>query len=170
VDAQFADKPNAVAMRNWTYTVGIAQNTFEGTDAELGVMPMPKGPNGSWAALGGWLMAVNPHTDNKAASLEVLKAFHSDEVQMATLNGPGFLPHQPGLFEGEATEHPVYGDFMNTLGYASENAIARPVTPVWSQQTDAVSTEVNAALRKTKTPQEAMGTLAEKLQDLEDIA
>lgn len=170
VDAQFADDPNAVAMRNWTYTMGIAQDTFEGTEAELGVMPMPSGPNGSWAALGGWLMAVNPHTDSQAASLEVLRAFHSDEVQMATLNGPGFLPHQPSLFEGEATEHPVYGDFMDTLGYASENAIARPVTPVWAQQTDAVATEVNAALRRTKTPQEAMETLAGQLQELEDIA
>lgn len=170
VDAQFADKPNAVAMRNWTYTMGIAQNTFEGTEAELGVMPMPRGPNGSWSALGGWLMAVNPHTDNKSASLEVLKAFHSDEVQMATLDGPGFLPHQSSLFTGEATEHPVYGDYMDTLSYASKNSIARPVTPVWSQQTDAVSTEVNAALRKTKTPQKAMSTLAGKLRDLEELA
>jgi len=169
-DAQFADKPNAVAMRNWTYTMSTTQDTYEGTDAELGVMPMPKGQNGSWASLGGWLMAVNPHTDNKRAALEVLKAFHSQEVQMATLNGPGFLPHQPSLFEGEATEHPVYGDYMNTLSYAAENSIARPVTAVWSKQTDAVATEVNAALRKTKTPTKAMNQLETKLQDLEEIA
>lgn len=169
VDAQFADKPNAVAMRNWTYSIGIAQDTFEGTDAELGVMPMPRGPNGSWAALGGWLMTVNPNTDSKQAALQVLKAFHSEEVQMATLNGPGFLPHEPELFSGAATEHPVYGDYMDTLSYAGEHSIARPVTPVWPQQTTAAASEINAALRKEKDPAEAMQSLQSKLEELEDL-
>jgi ABC-type glycerol-3-phosphate transport system substrate-binding protein len=170
VDAQFADKPNAVAMRNWTYTMGIAQSTYEGTDAELGVMPMPSGRNGSWAALGGWLMAVNPHTNDREAALTVLEAFHSEEVQMATLNGPGFLPHQPDLFSGSATEHPVYGEYMDTLGWAGEHAIARPVTPVWPQQTTAVATEVNAALRRTKSPRAALRSVKETFRQTEALA
>ncbi len=169
VDAQFADKPNAVAIRSWTYTIGIAQDTYDGTDAELGVMPMPKGANGSWAALGGWLMAVNPHTNLTEDTLEVLKAFHSEEVQMATLNGPGFIPHQPSLFEGAAQDHPVYGDFMDTLSYAGQNAIARPVTPVWPQQTGSTATEVNSALRKAKSPTEAMQELETTFKDLEAL-
>jgi hypothetical protein len=169
VDAQFADKPNAVAIRSWTYTIGIAQSTYEGTEAELGVMPMPKGENGSWAALGGWLMAVNPHTNLKDEALEVLKAFHSEEVQMATLNGPGFIPHQPSLFTGAATEHPVYGDYMDTLGWAGEHSIARPVTPVWPKQTGAVATEVNAALRRAKTPQRAMQDVKSRFSALEAL-
>jgi len=170
VDAQFADNPNAVAMRNWTYTMGIAQDTFEGTDAELGVMPLPRGENGSWAALGGWLMAVNPHTTSRADALEVLRAFHSEEVQMATLNGPGFLPHQPELFSGSAADHPVYGEYMNTLGWAGQRAIARPTTPVWPQQTTAVATEVNASLRQTKSPQAAMRSVRETFQQTEGLA
>jgi len=170
VDAQFADKPNAVATRNWTYSIGIARSTYEGTEAELGVMPMPKGENGSWAALGGWLMAVNPHTNQREAALEVLRAFHSEEVQMATLNGPGFLPHQPDLFTGSATEHPVYGEYMDTLAWAGEHSVARPVTPVWPQQTDAVATEVNAALRKTKSPKAAMASVKETFEQTEGLA
>ena len=169
VDAQFADKPNAVAMRNWTYTIGITQETYADTDAELGVMPLPRGENGSWAALGGWLMAANPHSNVLDDALRVLRAFHSEPVQMATLNGPGFLPHQPSLFSGDATDHPVYGEFMDTLGWVGEHSIARPVTPVWPQQTSAVSTEVNAALRRTKSPQAAMRSVKETFRQTERL-
>ncbi len=170
VDAQFADRPNAVAMRNWTYTMAITQSTYEGTEAELGVMPMPRGTNGSAAALGGWLMGVNPHTTSLRDSLEVLKAFHSEAVQMATLNGPGFLPHQPKLFSGSATEHPVYGEFIDTLAWSGEHSVARPVTPVWPEQTGAVATEVNAALRKAKSPQAATASLRETFEQTEQLA
>ncbi|MFB6168708.1 MAG: extracellular solute-binding protein [Haloferacaceae archaeon] len=169
VDAQFADRPNAVAIRSWTYTMGIAQSTFEGTPAELGVMPMPAGEGGSWAALGGWLMAANPNSTNLDQTLEVLKAFHSDEVQMATLNGPGFIPHEPSLFSGAATEHPVYGEFMDTLGWAGEHSVPRPVTPVWPQQSGAVATNVNAALRKSKSPTKAMTDIKETFSETEKL-
>jgi len=170
VDAQFADKPNAVALRSWTYTMGIAQSTFEDTRAELGVMPMPAGEGGSFAALGGWLMAANPNSDNLDQTLEVLKAFHSEEVQMATLNGPGFIPHEPSLFSGAATDHPVYGQFMNSLGWAGEHSVPRPVTPVWPQQSGAVATNVNAALREAKEPTQAMRDVKATFRETEQLA
>src|SRR6056297_3652032 len=67
-DGAFVGDANAVAMRNWVYTIGLAADQFTG-DQELGVMQMPYGVpeeeaaypelGGSVAALGGWLIGVS---------------------------------------------------------------------------------------------------------------
>ena len=177
-DGAFVSDANAVAMRNWAYTIGLAEDQFT-DDQELGVMPMPYGvpesesPNeglgGTSAALGGWLVGVNPYTPDKEAALEVVQAFHSREVQEAQLNGPGFLPHQPDLVEELAGDHSAYGEYTETLRLTGDNTVARPVTPVWSQQSQQAYQEINDALQRRKTPETAMNDLASTLTELENI-
>jgi len=179
-DGAFVGDSNAVAMRNWTYTVGMAEGDEEFTDGEeLGVMPMPYGRTesevdydglgGTIAAQGGWLLTVNPNTNDLDETLEVLGAVHSEEVQQATLNGPGFLPHQPDLVESLLPDHPAFGDYAETYALAGESAVSRPVTAVWPDQSQNVHQEVNDAFRGEKTPEAATSTLAGALEDLENI-
>jgi len=179
-DGAFVGDSNAVAMRNWTYTIGMAEGDEQFTDGEeLGVMPMPYGRaeseadtdglGGTVAAQGGWLLGVNPHTDNLADTLEVLQAVHSEEVQAAVLDGPGFLPHQPDLVEELAGDHPAFGEYSETLAVAGDNAVSRPVTPVWPQQSQQVHQEVNDAFQGNKTPTEAMSDLSASMADLETL-
>jgi ABC-type glycerol-3-phosphate transport system substrate-binding protein len=178
-DGAFVGDVNAVAMRNWTYTIPLAEDQFE-AGQELGVMPMPygvqeseaayEGLGGTAAALGGWLVAANPNTADLESTLEVLQAFHSAEVQEAQLNGPGFLPHQPDLVESLAGEHPAFGDYSETLRIAGDNTVARPVTPVWSQQSQEAYQDINDALQGRKQPAEAMSDLEGSFIDLENIS
>jgi len=177
-DGAFVGDTNAVAMRNWTYTIPMAAEEFT-DDQELGVMPLPYGVpedaarydglGGSASALGGWLVGVNPNTTDLESTLEVLQAFHSDEVQEAQLNGPGFIPHEPELVEQLAGDHPAFGEYSETLRIAGDNTVARPVTPVWSQQSQQAHQEINDALQGRKRPAEAMSDLGNALTDLEEI-
>ena len=180
-DGAFVGDSNAVAMRNWTYTIGMAEGDEQFTDGEeLGVMPMPygraesevdaEGLGGTVAAQGGWLLGVNPHTNDMGETLEVLRAVHSEEVQAAVLDGPGFLPHQPALVESLAGEHPAFGDYSETLRIAGDNTVARPVTPVWSQQSQEAYQDINDALQGRKQPAEAMSDLEGAFIDLENIS
>lgn len=165
-DGQFVSASSAVAMRNWPYTISLAADQWS-DNRELGVMPMPSGPGGSAHALGGWLLAVNPHSNNRRSALAVLETFHSDTVQLAMLDGPGVLPHTPSLFTGEASTHQTLGPFMNTLEFAGENLIPRPVTSVWPTESTAIHKHVWRALRGEAQPETAMENLAERLRSIE---
>jgi len=166
---QFADEANAVALRNWTYAIGESTSAWEGTDAELGVMPLPKGSNGSWHAQGGWILSMNPHSDNKAAAKEVLKAWFSDAVYEEQLDSCGLLPGKADVFS-YVEEHDTYGPYFEALSYSGEHMIPRPTTSVWPNQRKIIASEVNAALRKEKSASDAASAMKKQLGAIEEQA
>jgi trehalose/maltose transport system substrate-binding protein len=166
---QFGSEQNAVSLRNWTYAIGEASSAFEGSDAELGAMPLPRGPNGSWHAQGGWLLTMNPHSDNKAAAKEVLKAWFSPEVYQEQLDSCSLMPAMNSELS-YVEEHPTFGPYFEAIQYSAENLIPRPTTPVWPNQREIVSTEVNAAIRQEKSPQDAASAMQEQISAIEEQA
>ncbi|WP_135665343.1 substrate-binding domain-containing protein [Halorhabdus rudnickae] len=160
---------NAVAQRNWTYSIGGAVNNFEGTDAELGVMPIPKGPNGSWHAQGGWVLSMNPYSDNKSAAKEVIKAWWSDDMHKAQLDAANYMPPKPRMYD-YVKQHPTYGPYFKPLQYAAEHLIPRPTTSVWPTQSTVIAKQVNAAITKKKSPADAAEAMATKIKAIENQA
>ena len=160
---------NAVTQRNWTYAIGGGVSAFQDTDMEMGLMPLPSGPNGSAHAQGGWIMSMNPFSDNKESAKEVIRAWWTDEFLTYQFNTLNFMPPKPDLFE-VVSESDTYGPFFEALQFSAENLIPRPTTSVWPSQRDIVANEVNAALRQQKTAQEAASAMAEQLGAIEDQA
>jgi ABC-type glycerol-3-phosphate transport system substrate-binding protein len=158
---------DAVTQRNWTYSIGGAVSAFEDSDMELGVMPLPKGPNGSWHAQGGWIMSMNPFSDNKDAAKEVIKAWWEDSVLQKQFDAANYMPPKPGLFS-YVEESDTYGPYFEALQYSAENLIPRPTTSVWPNQRTVVANEVNAALRQEKAPEEAASSMQERIAAIEE--
>lgn len=170
----------AVALRNWPYSINI-NGTEENFGEDLGVMPVPfhtsasdskYGPEigGSTSALGGWHLALNPNApaEKKQAALQVFQALQNDQVRLDMFEIGGWIPPIPDLINTEQTQQlDLIGRYVDTLQVASENAVPRPVTPVWPQQSSKVSQEVNASLRQKKSPSDAMSTLKESLNSIE---
>ncbi|SMO52016.1 extracellular solute-binding protein [Halorubrum cibi] len=158
---------SAVTQRNWTYSIGGAVSAFEGTDMELGVMPLPAGPNGSWHAQGGWIMSMNPYTDNMASAKEVIKAWWEDSVLQHQFDAANYMPPKPELF-GYVEESDTYGPYFEALQYSAENLIPRPTTSVWPNQRTIIASEVNSALRQEQSPQEAATAMQEQISAIEE--
>jgi ABC-type glycerol-3-phosphate transport system substrate-binding protein len=170
----------AVALRNWPYSIRI-NGTEENFGEDLGVMPIPYqvtadeskyGPEigGSTSALGGWHLTLNPNaTDTKKrAALQVFRALQDEQVRLDMFEIGGWIPPIPDLINTEQTQQlDLIGRYVDTLQVASENAVPRPVTPIWPQQSSKISQEVNASLRQKKTPAEAMSSLKESLEAIE---
>jgi ABC-type glycerol-3-phosphate transport system substrate-binding protein len=178
----------AVALRNWPYSINInGQNPENNEDnigfgEDLGVMPVPYevtaseskyGPEigGSTSALGGWHLTLNPNaTDTKKrAALQVFKALQNDQVRLDLFEIGGWIPPIPDLISTERTRQlDIIGRYVDTLQVASENAVPRPVTAVWPQQSSKISQEVNASLRQQKSPADAMSSLKESIEAIEE--
>ncbi|WP_254767934.1 extracellular solute-binding protein [Salinilacihabitans rarus] len=168
---------NAIAHRNWPYSIAIngAEDEF---GEDLGVMPVPygvpegeaeyEGTGGTAAALGGWHLTVNPHTEKLDRSLQVVEAFTHDEVMLTLFQLIGWLPPKLGLLDEVTPEEagPV-ARYVEPIRVAGENAIPRPVTDVWPEQSAVIFQEVHSAYRGVKSPEQAMSDLQTRLEESE---
>jgi ABC-type glycerol-3-phosphate transport system substrate-binding protein len=170
----------AVMHRNWPYSINI-----NGADDEygedLGVMPIPygveaseaeyEGTGGPVAALGGWHACLNPNAQKKDAALEVIRTLTDENFQLEMFGLIGWMPPRPSLLESDrAAEVDVIGRYVDALRVAGENAVPRPVTAVWPQQSEKISQQANAALTGDKSPDQAMGDLKNDLEAIENSA
>jgi ABC-type glycerol-3-phosphate transport system substrate-binding protein len=168
----------AIMHRNWPYFVGQhgAEDDF---GQDLGVMPIPyaateeeaeyPGTGGTAAALGGWHVAVNPNTERMDATMEVVEAATTDEFNLRIFEILGQIPPKSHLLESDrAREVPVVGRYLDTYRVAGENAIPRPVTVVWPDQSTQISQRVNAAYQGNVAPDQAMTQLAATLEEIEE--
>ncbi|UPW00346.1 extracellular solute-binding protein [Halorussus gelatinilyticus] len=171
---------DAAMHRNWPYAINIS-GSEDNLGKDLGVMPIPyaktkqeaKYPmtGGPVAALGGWHNAVNPNSKNPEAAIEVLKAMMSDEFKYKLFEVLGFLPPEPKLLTSQrAKEVPVMGRYLEPLRVAGENAIPRPVTPVWPAESAKIAQQVNGAFSKGGNPSKAMTQLQAQLEAIESSA
>jgi ABC-type glycerol-3-phosphate transport system substrate-binding protein len=178
---------DAIMHRNWPYSIVIngagegAENPAFGED--LGVMPIPYGipeseaqypmTGGPVAALGGWHMTMNPNSTSaqKQAAVQVIRAMMQESFALDMFRIIGWIPPKPALLESsEAAEVDIIGRYTQQLKVAGENAIPRPVTVVWPQQSGRISSQVNAAYAQEKTPAQAMSDLKSQLEQIENSA
>ncbi|WP_277552966.1 extracellular solute-binding protein [Halobaculum limi] len=173
---------NAVALRNWPYSINIngAEDVF---GEDLGVMPIPyavteeeseySSIGGTTAAMGGWHLTLNPNASDlrKRAALQVFQALQEESVRLRMAEIGGWIPPIPDLIDTEQTRSlDLIGRYVDSLAVAADNALPRPVTTVWGQQSTQIAREVNAALRQEKTATQAMSDLKSSIEEIESSA
>ncbi|EJN59107.1 extracellular solute-binding protein [Halogranum rubrum] len=173
---------NVVAHRNWPYSINAA-GAEDAFGEDLGVMPIPygvpaseaeyEGTGGPVAALGGWHMTMNPNApdEQKQAALQVMQVMQKEQFQLDLFGIIGWIPPRPSLLDSDqASEVDVIGRYLPQLKVAGENAVPRPVTAVWPQQSGPIAQQVNNAYAGNKTPEQAMSDLKSTLEQIEQNA
>jgi ABC-type glycerol-3-phosphate transport system substrate-binding protein len=169
---------NAVMHRNWPYAININGSEDEGFGEDLGTMPIPygvspdeaeyEGTGGAPAALGGWNLAVNPNSQRKDAVAQVIEAMSTDSYQAKQFEAVGWLPPKPGVYDSDTVRNvPVLGRYMDTIKVSVENAVPRPATAVWPQQSEQISQTVNSILAQNTEPQAGLDQLAQTIEQIE---
>ncbi len=165
---------NAVALRNWPYSIAIS-GSEENLGDKQGVMPMPYGTSkgkypgtgGSIAALGGWHVGVNPNTEKLDAIIKFLRAMTTKQFMKDTFKTVGWMPPIPDVLT-DSTDIPIMGKFVDTLAYAGQHSMPRPVTVLWPQQADAIEQAANSALSNDGNPSAAMNSLSNRIAAIEN--
>ncbi len=147
---------NAGLLRNWTYAYVLGKQNPAIADV-LQMTPLPPfsdaGQPGS-GILGGTNMVISRYTDNPGASLKAIDYITSVDGQVPA----ALIGGQP------ATIYAAYDDaelqealpFYETLVAGIEQAVSRPVTPVYALVSRAIYSNVNEALSGSVTPEEAL--------------
>ncbi len=143
----------AMFLRNWSYTWGLAQQKESPIAGKIGVAPLPHFPGkASAACLGGYQYAVNPNSPEKAAVLDFLRWLSSPETQLRFAVTSGLAPTRPQVFDNPALRDAQ--PFLGQLKQVFAGALSRPVTPKYSDVSQAVQDAVSRALKSGKVKTE----------------
>jgi ABC-type glycerol-3-phosphate transport system substrate-binding protein len=168
---------NVIFHRNWPYAINAAAPEY-GDD--LGVMPLPyavtesesKYDNigGISSALGGWHLTLNPNASSEKldAAKQIFQAITQTDAQLRLFELGGWIPPVPDMVASdEAKQLDTIGPYVDSLKVAGENAVPRPVTVVWPQESSQIASEVNASLQGNKQASKAMSDLESSLEQIE---
>ena len=130
----------SVFARNWPYQWGVIISEGSIKTDQVDVAPLPYG-----GSVGGWLLAMNAKSANKAGAWELIKFIASDGQKEFSLKG-GYLPglnavmNDPDVIAGNILLSK--DGFKKALG----TTIARPVSPEYSKLSDALQEAIYAYL------------------------
>jgi multiple sugar transport system substrate-binding protein len=160
---------NAVFMRNWPYAWMLLNRADESAVAgRVGVMPFPAADGGhESAALGGSQLAINRYTEEADLARALVAFLTAPEQMLERARVAGQLPARRSLFQqrelAESLSIPLSSVFR-----ALEAAVARPVTPVYSELSDSLQVHLHRTLSGQEQPDEALREAAREIRALLD--
>lgn len=154
----------SVFARNWPYM----QSTSEDKEASevagnVGFAVLPSGDGTNAATLGGWMSMINRYSENQEAAWEFVKFMSGPEGQKISAVDGGRAPTIEALYDDEEVKEAAVlfsnEEFVATL----QNAVPRPVSPIYPVISDIMQVELSKALAKDITPEEAAKNMQEKI-------
>jgi multiple sugar transport system substrate-binding protein len=144
----------ATFMRNWSYAYALGKKAPKVKD-HLAVSPLPPFAGGKrGGVLGGNGPVISAFTDNPKASVLWVDYWTSTETLKRDAAKYSLPPTMPQLYDDPAVKQTL--PYAAQLRSAVQAATSRPVSPVYSQISEAVYTNVNKALGGELSPQDAL--------------
>jgi ABC-type glycerol-3-phosphate transport system substrate-binding protein len=157
----------AAFMRNWPYAYALLQDGSQSSVAgRFAVAAMPAGPGGApTAALGGSALAINAYSDRQEAAYQVIDYLLQPEQMIERARVVGQYPTRPALYETPALAGALKIPPADALEVI-ERAVARPVTPIYSQLSEILQISLHRALTGQQQPGPALREAAAAMRGL----
>ncbi|SDN59325.1 ABC transporter substrate-binding protein [Alkalicoccus daliensis] len=155
----------AVFARNWPYMQAMTEDEdVSQVQGNVDFALLPAGDDGSAAGLGGWMSMINRNSEHPEEAWELLKFMTGPEGQKITAIEGGSAPTLRELYEDEEVQNaaPLFAndEFVETL----ENAVPRPITPIYPQISDIMQIELSRALSGDISAEEAIENMEENIE------
>jgi ABC-type glycerol-3-phosphate transport system substrate-binding protein len=157
----------AAFMRNWPYAYSLLQDASQSSVAgRFAVAPMPAGPGGApTATLGGSALAINAYSDQQDAAYQVIDYLLQPEQMIERARVVGQYPTRPALYETKALADALTIPPADALKVI-DRAVARPVTPIYSQLSEILQISLHRALTRQEEPRAALREAATAMRAL----
>jgi multiple sugar transport system substrate-binding protein len=131
-------------MRNWPYAYALNQKAAK-VKGKFAAAPEPSFEGGGKAGiLGGHNSVISVYSKNPGAALKLVDFIGSPEIQKAYAAQFSLSPVKTAVYDDPAVKKAL--PFSDQLKQAISQAKARPVSPVYSQISQAIYKNVNNAL------------------------
>jgi multiple sugar transport system substrate-binding protein len=160
-------KGNAIFMRNWPRAYADSSNPSQSNIVgKFDIHPMlydPTQTNVGHSCIGGWQLAINAFIsdEKKAAAWEFIKYMLSPRAQKIGAMGASWAVTLRSIYDDPEVLRKV--PLFKQLKPVLQTALPRPVTPKYSDVTQAIQTHVHQALERKKSPSDALNELASEL-------
>jgi multiple sugar transport system substrate-binding protein len=142
-------------LRNWPYVYAIGQAKGSKIRDEFDVAPYPPFEGGETAGiLGGLNLVISAYAKNPGGALAFVDFATNQESMNRAASQFALPPALASSYDDPGVQEAL--PFAAELKQAVEQAQPRPVTPVYSQVSEAIYKNVNAALAGQSTPQQAL--------------
>jgi multiple sugar transport system substrate-binding protein len=157
----------AAFMRNWPYAgIALEDSSQSAVAGRVAVAAMPAGPGGKpTAALGGSQLAINAHSDRPDEAYRLIDYLLQPEQMIERARIAGQYPPRPALYESGALDGalPVRAADAQRI---IEQAVPRPVTPVYQQLSEMLQISLHRALTRQQEPRPALQEAAAGMRAL----
>jgi multiple sugar transport system substrate-binding protein len=141
-------------QRNWPYAYALGQKNPK-IKGKFKVVPFPEWEGGGTAGiLGGHNLVISAYSKNPAGALKLIDFLTSEEIEAQDASEFSLGPVLHATYDDPAVKKAM--PFSAELKQAVEQAKSRPVSPVYTQVSQAIYKNVNAALSGQMEPQEAI--------------
>jgi multiple sugar transport system substrate-binding protein len=154
---------NVVFAQNWGYFWNRVENDADTkVKGKVGVTMLPHDQGGKSATcIGGWQLAVSAFSKNKAEAVKLVRFLSSPEVSKQLAIQASNLPVFPQVYKDTDVlkANPWFAEALPVV----EGAKSRPVTPRYTEVSDAIRSNMNAYLAGTKTTDTALNDMKARL-------
>jgi multiple sugar transport system substrate-binding protein len=131
-------------QRNWPYAYALGQKNPK-VKGKFKVVPFPEWEGGGKAGiLGGHNLVISAYSKNPAGALKLIDFLTGEKVEAQDAAEFSLAPTLTATYEDPAVKKAL--PFAAELKQAVEQAKSRPVSPVYTQVSQAIYKNVNAAL------------------------
>ena len=161
----------AVFMRIWPSTYALAGTTDfpEVKKDQIGITPIPVNEPGdpSFSTLGGWNFLINAQSDLQDEAWEFIQWMTAPEQLVTNAKVGSKLPVRQSLYSDPEVLNNVP---VARLGKEAiiDNSRPRPVSPYYSDFSLELAEQLNTSLSGDISPEQAVATLQEDLQQIVD--
>jgi multiple sugar transport system substrate-binding protein len=154
---------NTTFMRNWPYAYLLGKESKIAD--KFDITPFPKYGGGEAASvLGGINLGISAYSKNSEAAAAFVEFAIGPEVQKANFPQTAVATSAP--YDDPALQKKV--PYAKDLKAAVEQGQSRPVSPVYSQITEAIYTNVHDALQGNVEPKAALQQMKEDIEKAQE--
>ena len=157
-------------MRNWPYAAALLDDANASAVAgRFAVAPMPGGAGEPGAALGGAQLAINARSRQPDLAWALIAFLTAPEQMLERAEIAGQFPSRESLYDNPRLNAALAIPAADARRIVRQ-AVARPVTPVYTQLSGILQVHLHRALTRQTTPESALQAAAREMRDVIEYA